>query len=63
LFEEAMAAGEVLVYARTTGQAGSIGSFSLLNSAAIVGQMVPEPSCLLLAVMAVFSVTGRRRTR
>jgi hypothetical protein len=63
LFEEAMAAGEVLVYARTTGQAGSVGSFSLLNSAAIVGQMVPEPSCLLLAVMAAFSATGRRQTR
>lgn len=63
LFTEAMAAGEVLVYARTTGQAGSLGSFSLLNSAAIVGRMVPEPSCLLMAVMSAFLATGRRRTR
>ncbi|QDV72199.1 hypothetical protein [Botrimarina mediterranea] len=63
LFAEAMEAGEVLVYARTTGQAGSVGSFSLLNSAAIVGQMVPEPAGLVMAALAATVGLSRRRTR
>jgi hypothetical protein len=52
-WEPAIAAGEVLVYAKVQGAAGEVGSFSLLNMTPIVGQRIPEPSTLALAVVAL----------
>lgn len=60
-FGAAMDRGEVLVYARTSGAAGSAWSFSLLNEAPIVGGQIPEPSAVALAVIGAFSHYRRRR--
>ncbi|TWT46694.1 hypothetical protein [Botrimarina hoheduenensis] len=60
-FGAALGAGEVLVYARTTGAAGEAWSFSLLNEAPIVGGQVPEPSALGLVALALMAATPRRR--
>lgn len=62
-FSEAMAAGEVLVYARMVGAAGEVSSFSLLNEAAIVGRQVPEPTAVAILAALLLSTGIRRRTR
>ncbi|MEQ8846902.1 matrixin family metalloprotease [Botrimarina sp.] len=60
-FAEAMGAGEVLVYGRTTGAAGDVWSFSLLGEAPIVGGQIPEPGAAVLAAMAAAAAWRRRR--
>lgn len=60
----AMEAGEVLLYGSTFGGAGQIETFSLINTAPIVGRAVPEPTTglLLMLAAAVASIGMRRRS-
>lgn len=60
-FGAAMDLGEVLIYARTSSEAGNAWSFSLLNEAPIVGGQIPEPSALALAALAAIGACRRRR--
>jgi len=60
---DAMAKGEVFVYGRALGDAGIIGAFSLLNGTPITGQMVPEPTTLLLSLFAGLFGLVRSRAR
>jgi hypothetical protein len=59
----AMAAGEVLVYAKVQGAAGNVGTFSLLNMTPIVGRTIPEPATLALTAVAVLVGLNRRASR
>ncbi len=56
----AMEAGELLVYAKVQGAAGEVGAFSLLNMTPIVGRVIPEPTTLALAAVALFLGLSRR---
>jgi len=49
---DAIAQGEVFVYARALGDAGMIDAFSLLNGKPILGRAVPEPATLSLLLLA-----------